>query len=76
MVLFVAGTKSSNGKVLFKQCKDVNSHTYLIANETELRKEWLDGVSSIGICGATSTPRWLMERVRDALVTMTQSDNG
>lgn len=76
VVLFVAGTKSSNGKVLFNQCKDVNARTYLIANETEVRGEWLEGASSIGICGATSTPRWLMERVRDALIALTCSENG
>ncbi len=75
VVLFVAGTKSSNGKVLYNQCRDVNPRTYLVANETELRKEWFDGASSIGICGATSTPRWLMERVRDAL-TAYATDNG
>ena len=69
VVLFVAGTKSSNGKVLFNQCRAVNPRTYLVANETELRREWVDGASTIGICGATSTPRWLMERVRDSLLS-------
>ena len=63
VVLFVAGTKSSNGKVLFNQCRDINPRTYLLANEGELDPQWLEGASSIGICGATSTPRWLMERV-------------
>jgi 4-hydroxy-3-methylbut-2-enyl diphosphate reductase len=63
VVLFVAGKKSSNGKILFNQCLEVNRHTYLIANASELEKAWLDGKETIGICGATSTPRWLMERV-------------
>jgi 4-hydroxy-3-methylbut-2-enyl diphosphate reductase len=65
VVLFVAGTKSSNGKILFNQCLDVNEHTYLIANASEIHKEWIDGKKTIGICGATSTPRWLMERVAE-----------
>ena len=68
VVLFVAGTKSSNGKVLYKHCRDVNSRTHLIANDTELRPEWLADADTIGICGATSTPRWLMERVREAVI--------
>ncbi|MDE6135135.1 MAG: 4-hydroxy-3-methylbut-2-enyl diphosphate reductase [Muribaculaceae bacterium] len=63
VVLFVAGTKSSNGKVLFNQCLDVNPRTHLVANESEVRPEWFDGAGKIGICGATSTPRWLMEKV-------------
>ncbi len=74
VVLFVAGTKSSNGKVLFNQCKDVNPRTYLLANETELRPEWIAGASDIGICGATSTPRWLMEQVRDSLLKMIENE--
>lgn len=71
VVLFVAGTKSSNGKVLYNQCKEVNQRTYLISNENELKPEWVADAENIGICGATSTPRWLMERVRDALIEMT-----
>ncbi|MBP3537989.1 MAG: 4-hydroxy-3-methylbut-2-enyl diphosphate reductase [Muribaculaceae bacterium] len=63
VVLFVAGAKSSNGKVLFNQCLAENSRTYLLGNPDELKTEWLSGASSIGICGATSTPRWLMEEV-------------
>lgn len=70
VVLFVAGTKSSNGKVLYNRCREVNSRTHLISNESELEPEWFEGAGDIGICGATSTPRWLMERVRDALTDM------
>lgn len=65
LVLFVAGTKSSNGKVLYGHCLDVNPRTYLIANQEEVQPEWLKGATDIGICGATSTPSWLMEQVRD-----------
>lgn len=75
VVIFVAGTKSSNGRVLFGHCKEVNPHTYLISNESELRREWIEGAETIGICGATSTPRWLMERVRDILMSMPTSNS-
>lgn len=65
VVLFVAGSKSSNGKILFNHCHDVNPRTYLISNASHLDPAWLDNAATIGICGATSTPRWLMEQVRD-----------
>lgn len=72
VVLFVAGAKSSNGKILFGHCLDENPRTYLLADESGLRGEWFDGASTVGICGATSTPRWLMERVRDSLANLLQ----
>lgn len=65
VVLFVGGHKSSNGRFLYTECRAVNPRTYFIANESELCPEWIAGASSIGICGATSTPRWLMENVRE-----------
>lgn len=64
VVIFVAGAKSSNGKILYGHCHDVNPRTHLIADAAQLQREWLDGAASIGICGATSTPRRLMEEVR------------
>ena len=70
VVLFVAGTKSSNGKVLYGHCLAVNPNTHLIANETEVNPDWLAGAGTIGICGATSTPRWLMERVRNRVAQL------
>lgn len=69
LVLFVCGRKSSNGKVLFNECKSVNPNSHLIEGPEEIKKEWLDGVRTIGICGATSTPKWLMEQCRDAIIT-------
>lgn len=69
VILFVSGAKSSNGKVLYAQCREVNPRTYLITDETELKPEWIAGAGSIGICGATSTPRWLMQRVAEACHT-------
>lgn len=66
-VIFVSGAKSSNGKVLYEKCLEVNPRTYLISDETQLKPEWTEGAESIGICGATSTPLWLMERVADRI---------
>ena len=66
VVLFVSGAKSSNGKVLCAQCRSVNPRTHLIANPRDINPQWLENASSIGICGATSTPRWLMEDVKAA----------
>ncbi|MBQ3536508.1 MAG: 4-hydroxy-3-methylbut-2-enyl diphosphate reductase [Alistipes sp.] len=63
VVVFVCGKKSSNGKVLFDVCHKANARSYNIEEETELQAEWFEGCHSVGICGATSTPAWLMERV-------------
>lgn len=70
VVLFVAGRKSSNGRVLCDVCRRANSRTYHIEDATEIDVAWLEGAQSVGICGATSTPRWLMEDVATALKTM------
>jgi len=67
VIVFVAGAKSSNGKILYNHCLEVNPRTHLVADSRELDKSWFDGAASIGICGATSTPRRLMEQVRDAV---------
>lgn len=68
LVLFVCGRKSSNGKVLFNECRRVNPNTHMIEGPAEIDSRWLQGVSSIGICGATSTPKWLMEQCYEAVV--------
>lgn len=67
-IIFVSGTKSSNGKVLYNVCKDQNPNTYFISNTSELDKNWFADNDTVGICGATSTPMWLMEQVRDELL--------
>ena len=67
-VIFVSGTKSSNGKVLYQVCKDTNPQTYFVSKVTELQEEWFSDGDTVGICGATSTPMWLMEEVRDELL--------
>lgn len=65
LILFVCGSKSSNGKILFAECLDANANSHLISNETEIEAAWLQGKESIGVCGATSTPMWLMNKVKD-----------
>lgn len=63
VVLFVCGRKSSNGKVLYEVCRAANARTYNIEEASELQAAWFDGAATVGICGATSTPKWLMEEV-------------
>ena len=67
LILFVCGRKSSNGKVLFNECLRVNPNSHLVEDPDEIQAEWLEGIASVGICGATSTPKWLMEQCRDAI---------
>lgn len=68
LILFVCGRKSSNGKVLFNECRSVNPNSHLIEGPDEIKREWIEGIDTIGICGATSTPKWLMERCRDRII--------
>jgi 4-hydroxy-3-methylbut-2-enyl diphosphate reductase len=70
LILFVCGRKSSNGKVLFGECLRVNPNTYLVEGPDEIQPAWLDGIQTVGICGATSTPKWLMEQCRDAILAI------
>lgn len=70
LVLFVSGRKSSNGKVLYNVCKQVNDNSYHIEDPSEIDIQWLQGIQTVGICGATSTPKWLMEQCRDAILKM------
>lgn len=74
LVLFVSGKKSSNGKILFSQCYDVNPNTYLVSNASEINPAWIAGIKSVGICGATSTPRWLMEQVSERVSNLCKLD--
>lgn len=70
VIIFVSGKKSSNGKALFNVCKETNPNTYFISSINELLPEWFHNVKSVGICGATSTPMWLMEDVATKLRLM------
>ena len=67
VVIFVSGKKSSNGKMLYESCKNENQNSHFISDIDELNPDWFLGVNSVGICGATSTPRWLMESVQKAI---------
>ena len=67
VVIFVCGRKSSNGRVLYDVCRRANERSYNIEEASELDVAWFDGAASVGICGATSTPRWLMENVAEAI---------
>jgi 4-hydroxy-3-methylbut-2-enyl diphosphate reductase len=66
-IVFVSGSKSSNGKVLYNVCKETNPNTYFVSSVTELKSGWFTAGDTVGICGATSTPMWLMEEVKMAL---------
>ncbi|MBR1783871.1 MAG: 4-hydroxy-3-methylbut-2-enyl diphosphate reductase [Bacteroidales bacterium] len=68
VLLFVAGNNSSNGRYLFEYCRSVQPHTHLIADASQLCAQWFEGVGTVGISGATSTPRWLMEDVKKHLL--------
>ncbi len=64
VIIFLSGKKSSNGKMLFNVCKLANPNTFFISTTDELNPEWTQNAKSIGICGATSTPKWLMEKTK------------
>jgi 4-hydroxy-3-methylbut-2-enyl diphosphate reductase len=68
VILFVSGKKSSNGKALYQVCLKQNPRSYFIENEHEIKAEWLKNTDHVGICGATSTPNWLMEQVSNHLL--------
>ena len=70
LILFVCGRKSSNGKVLYNECLRVNPNSHLVEDPKEIQPAWLEGIKSVGICGATSTPRWLMEQCSVAIQNM------
>lgn len=71
MVLFVCGSKSSNGRVLLEACRDVNPRTFHVEGAHQIDEAWLtDDVTSVGICGATSTPKWLMEACKQRLMEL------
>jgi len=67
VIVFVSGQKSSNGKMLYQSCKEENDNSYFISDADEINTDWFNGIDSVGICGATSTPRWLMEDVQNTI---------
>ena len=70
VIFFVSGSKSSNGKVLFEMCKEVNPKTYLISDESQIDSSLVKKAVSVGVCGATSTPLWLMEKVANKIKSL------
>ena len=72
LIIFVCGRKSSNGKILFNECKRVNENSHQVESAKEIDFSLLSGVTSVGICGATSTPKWLMEDCKQAILNHTK----
>lgn len=70
VILFVCGQKSSNGKILYHECREVNPRTYQVDKPEDIDKCWFENAKSIGICGATSTPKWLMDKCKNAIINM------
>ncbi|MGY6558535.1 MAG: 4-hydroxy-3-methylbut-2-enyl diphosphate reductase [Nitritalea sp.] len=73
VLIFVAGRKSSNGKALYQVCKSVNERSYFVENEQEIQPNWFSSEDKVGICGATSTPMWLMEQVSEHIQALEQN---
>ncbi|MBA7591293.1 4-hydroxy-3-methylbut-2-enyl diphosphate reductase [subsurface metagenome] len=72
LVLFVSGKNSSNGKMLYQVCKEENPNSRFISAESEIKKKWFDDIKSVGICGATSTPEWLMRNVAEKVKSLSE----
>jgi len=70
VIVFVSGKKSSNGKALYQVCKNKNENSYFVSDSNELVKGWFNNVKSVGICGATSTPGWLMSKIKKDIINL------
>ncbi len=75
VIIFVGGVDSSNAKVLFQKCKESNPNSWFISTPEELKAEWFRNAGSAGVCGATSTPQWLMEKVSEKIMKLTEGKN-
>lgn len=73
VIIFVSGKKSSNGKILFETCKQANAKSFFVSDKDEIDKSWFTNAKSVGICGATSSPKWLMEEIAGAIKKITIS---
>jgi 4-hydroxy-3-methylbut-2-enyl diphosphate reductase len=69
-IIFVSGRESSNGKMLYSVCQNINPDSHFVSSVEEIDKSWFIGKRSVGICGATSTPKWLIENIRDFISTI------
>ena len=74
VVIFVGGKKSSNAKTLYELCKNVNGRTFFISEIEDLKKEWFTKNDKVGVCGATSTPRWLMDKTKESIENLAIED--
>lgn len=70
IVIFVSGKQSSNGQILYSACKNVNDETYMVEDENDLNSSWFANAKSVGVCGATSTPKWLMEKIAEKILKL------
>ena len=70
VIIFVSGKESSNGKMLYSICKNENSRSWFVSSPEEILKEWFADVNSVGVCGATSTPKWLIDKVRETILSL------
>jgi len=68
IIIFVSGRESSNGKMLYSVCKGINPDTYFVSSPQEIDRSWFAGKRSAGVCGATSTPKWLIEEIYDLIL--------
>jgi 4-hydroxy-3-methylbut-2-enyl diphosphate reductase len=73
VIIFVSGKKSSNGKALYQVCLEENPRSFFVENQTEIQPEWFETTDRVGICGATSTPMWLMEQVKEHLESLEEN---
>lgn len=76
VVIFVSGRKSSNGRALYEECRRVNARSHFVEHPEEIRPEWIEQAASIGVCGATSTPAWLMQEVKHHIEQLAGMDSG
>ncbi|MBN2348552.1 MAG: 4-hydroxy-3-methylbut-2-enyl diphosphate reductase [Bacteroidales bacterium] len=74
VIIFVSGKKSSNGKFLYGECKLVNPNSYFVSDIEDIQKNWFENAGKIGVCGATSTPQWLMVKVAEFIRQLKESD--
>jgi 4-hydroxy-3-methylbut-2-enyl diphosphate reductase len=70
VIIFVSGKESSNGKMLFNVCKNENPNAWFVSSPEEIKEEWFVNKSSVGICGATSTPKWLIDKIKDTILSI------
>jgi len=73
VIIFVSGKKSSNGKALYQVCLEENPRSFFVENQTDIQPEWFETTDRVGICGATSTPMWLMEQVKEHLESLEEN---